>query len=90
MIIDGLPAPDVDIDGPLVICSASLSTTLITWAALNWVVYSGTVHTGDKILCCQNDGSRASQVKQLFTLTTWAVSAASADEILRQIVGVTN
>ncbi len=70
----------------LLLCSASPSTTLITWAALELVVYSGTVHTGDKTFVIKNDGSRAmSQVKQLFTLTTFTIrSAARLTQVILQ------
>ena len=68
MIIDGLPAPDVDIDGPLAMQFVTIDHSDYLGRIGIGRVYSGTVHTGDKILVVKNDGSRAmSQVKQLFT-----------------------
>ena len=68
MIIDGLPAPDVDIDGPLAMQCVTIDHSDYLGRIGMGRVYSGTVHTGDKILVVKNDGSRAmSQVKQLFT-----------------------
>lgn len=68
MIIDGLPAPDVDIDGPLAMQCVTIDHSDYLGRIGIGRVYSGTVHTGDKILVVKNDGSRAmSQVKQLFT-----------------------
>ena len=68
MIIDGLPAPDVDIDGPLAMQCVTIDHSDYLGRIGIGRVYSGTVHTGDKILVVKNDGSRAmSLVKQLFT-----------------------
>ena len=68
MIIDGLPAPDVDIDGPLAMQCVTIDHSDYLGRIGIGRVYSGTVHTGDKILVVKNHGSRAmSQVKQLFT-----------------------
>ena len=68
MIIDGLPAPDVDIDGPLAMQCVTIDHSDYLGRIGIGRVYSGTIHTGDKILVVKNDGSRAmSQVKQLFT-----------------------
>jgi len=68
MIIDGLPAPDVDIDGPLAMQCVTIDHSDYLGRIGIGRVYSGAVHTGDKILVVKNDGSRAmSQVKQLFT-----------------------
>ena len=68
MIIDGLPAPDVDTDGPLAMQCVTIDHSDYLGRIGIGRVYSGTVHTGDKILVVKNDGSRAmSQVKQLFT-----------------------
>ncbi len=68
MIIDGLPAPEVDVDGPLAMQCVTIDHSDYLGRIGIGRVYSGTVHTGDKILVVKNDGSRAmSQVKQLFT-----------------------
>ena len=93
MIIDGLPAPDVDIDGPLAIQCVTIDHSDYLGRIGIGRVYSGTVHTGDKILVVKNDGSRAmSQVKQLFTfdyLGRKECSEVDAGDIAA-IVGVDN
>ena len=68
MIVEGLPAPDVDIEGPLAMQCVTIDHSEYVGRIGIVRVYSGTIHTGDKILVVKNDGSRAmSQVKQLFT-----------------------
>ncbi len=93
MIIDGLPAPDVDIDGPLAMQCVTIDPSDYLGRIGIGRVYSGTVHTGDKILVVKNDGSRAmSQVKQLFTfdyLGRKECSEVDAGDIAA-IVGVDN
>ena len=93
MIIDGLPAPDVDIDGPLAMQCVTIDHSDYLGRIGIGRVYSGTVHTGDKILVVKNDGSRAmSQVKQLFTfdyLGRKECSEVNAGDIAA-IVGVDN
>ena len=93
MIIDGLPAPDVDNDGPLAMQCVTIDHSDYLGRIGIGRVYSGTVHTGDKILVVKNDGSRAmSQVKQLFTfdyLGRKECSEVDAGDIAA-IVGVDN
>ena len=93
MIIDGLTAPDVDIDGPLAMQCVTIDHSDYLGRIGIGRVYSGTVHTGDKILVVKNDGSRAmSQVKQLFTfdyLGRKECSEVDAGDIAA-IVGVDN
>ena len=93
MIIDGLPAPDVDIEGPLAMQCVTIDHSDYLGRIGIGRVYSGTVHTGDKILVVKNDGSRAmSQVKQLFTfdyLGRKECSEVDAGDIAA-IVGVDN
>ena len=68
MIVDSLPAPDVDPDGPLAMQCVTIDHSDYVGRIGIGRVYSGTIHDGDKILVVKNDGSRAmSQVKQLFT-----------------------
>ena len=68
MIIEGLPAPDVNIEGPLAMQCVTIDHSDYVGRIGIGRVYSGTIHTGDKILVVKNDGSRAmGQVKQLFT-----------------------
>ena len=68
MIVDALPAPDVDVDGPLAMQCVTVDHSDYGGRIGIGRIYSGTIHAGDKILVVKNDGSRAmSQVKQLFT-----------------------
>ena len=68
MIVDDLPAPDVDPDGPLALQCVTIDHSEYVGRIGIGRIYSGTIHDGDKILVVKNDGSRAmSQVKQLFT-----------------------
>ena len=68
MIVDALPAPDVDPDGPLAMQCVTIDHSDYLGRIGIGRVYSGTIHDGDKILVVKNDGSRAmSQVKKLFT-----------------------
>ncbi|KRO02244.1 GTP-binding protein TypA BipA [Lancefieldella rimae] len=68
MIVEGLPAPEVDIEGPLAMQCVTIDHSDYVGRIGIGRVYSGTIHTGDKILVVKNDGSRAmGQVKQLFT-----------------------
>ena len=68
MIVDDMPAPDVDPDGPLAMQCVTIDHSDYVGRIGIGRVYSGTIHDGDKILVVKNDGSRAmSQVKQLYT-----------------------
>ncbi|WP_314944914.1 translational GTPase TypA [Olsenella uli] len=68
MIVDSLPAPDVDLDGPLAMQCVTIDHSDYVGRIGIGRIYSGSIHTGDRILVVKNDGSRAmSQVKQLFT-----------------------
>ena len=68
MIVDGLPAPEVDPSGPLAMQCVTVDHSSYVGRIGIGRVYSGTIHQGDKILVVKNDGSRAmGQVKQLFT-----------------------
>ena len=68
MIVNDLPAPDVDPDGPLAMQCVTIDHSSYVGRTGIGRVYSGTIHDGDKILVVKNDGSRAmSQVKQLYT-----------------------
>lgn len=68
MIVEGLPAPEVNIEGPLAMQCVTVDHSDYVGRIGIGRVYSGTIHTGDKILVVKNDGSRAmGQVKQLFT-----------------------
>ncbi len=68
MIVDAMPAPDVDPDGPLAMQCVTIDHSDYVGRIGVGRVYSGTIHANDKILVVKNDGSRAmAQVKQLFT-----------------------
>ncbi len=68
MIVEELPAPEVDIDGPLAMQCVTIDHSEYVGRIGIGRIYSGTIHNGDKILVVKNDGSRAmAQVKQLFT-----------------------
>lgn len=68
MVVDGLPAPEADPDGPLAMQCVTVDHSSYVGRIGIGRIYSGTIHDADKILVVKNDGSRAmSQVKQLFT-----------------------
>ena len=68
MIVNALPAPDVDVDGPLAMQCVTVDHSSYVGRIGIGRVFSGTIHQGEKILVVKNDGSRAmGQVKQLFT-----------------------
>ena len=68
MIVDGLPAPDADPEGPLAMqCMTVDHSTYVGRIGIGRV-FSGTIHAGERILVVKNDGtSQVAQVKQLFT-----------------------
>ena len=67
MIVEALPAPDVDVDGPLAMQCMTVDHSSYVGRIGIGRVFSGTIHQGDKILVVKNDGSRAmGQVKRLF------------------------
>ena len=68
MIVDDMPAPDVNPDGPLALQCVTIDHSDYVGRIGIGRIYSGTIHDGDKILVVKNDGSRANAtVKQLFT-----------------------
>ncbi len=68
MIVDCLPAPDCDPDGPLAMQCVTIDHSSYVGRIGIGRVYSGTIHAGEQILVVKNDGSRAmAQAKQLFT-----------------------
>ena len=68
MIIEGIPAPDVDPEAPLAMQCVTVDHSSYVGRIGIGRVWSGTIHQGDKILVVKNDGSRSTcQVKQLFT-----------------------
>ena len=68
MIVDELPAPDVDVDGPLAMQCVTIDHSNFVGRIGIGRVFSGTSHQGDSILVVKNGGERSrATVKQLFT-----------------------
>ena len=68
MILDDMPAPEVDSDGPLAMQCVTIDHSEYVGRIGIGRVYSGSVHTGDTILVVKNDGSESTAtVRQLFT-----------------------
>ncbi len=68
MIVNDLPAPEVDADGPLAMQCVTIDHSNFVGRIGIGRVYSGVIHTGDKILVVKNDGEqKTATVKQLFT-----------------------
>ena len=93
MIVNDMPAPDVDVEGPLAMQCVTIDHSNFVGRIGIGRVYSGTIHTGDQILVVKNDGERkVSTVKQLFTfdyLGRTECSEVSAGD-LAAVVGVDN
>ncbi|WP_102338062.1 translational GTPase TypA [Collinsella provencensis] len=93
MIIEDLPAPDVDIDGPLAMQCVTIDHSNFVGRIGIGRVYSGTIHTGDQILVVKNDGERkTATVKQLFTFDYLGRTECSQVEAgdIAAVVGVDN
>ena len=68
MIIDDMPAPEVDETAPLAMQCVTIDHSNFVGRIGIGRVYSGTIRQGDQILVVKNDGSSATAtVKQLFT-----------------------
>lgn len=68
MVVDELPAPDVDVDGPLAMQCVTIDHSNFVGRIGIGRVFSGTIHQGDSILVVKNGGERSTAtVKQLFT-----------------------
>ena len=91
MILDDMPAPDVDVDGPLAMQCVTVDHSSYVGRIGIGRVFSGSLHNGDTILVVKNDGERATAtVKQLFTfdyLGRTECSEVSAGDI-GAVVGV--
>ena len=86
MIIDAMPAPDVDTDGPLAMQVVTIDHSDYVGRIGVGRVYSGTIHQNDRILVVKNDGSRAmAQVKQLFTFDY--LGRKECDEVVAGDIG---
>ncbi len=91
-IVEHIPAPDVDIDGPLAmqICTVDHSDYLGRIGTGR--IFSGSIHQGDHVLVLKNDGSQRYEttIKQLFTFEALGreeADSAPAGDIVA-IVGV--
>lgn len=93
MIVNDMPAPDVDVEGPLAMQCVTIDHSNFVGRIGIGRVYSGTIHTGDQILVVKNDGERKTvTVKQLFTfdyLGRTECSEVGAGD-LAAVVGVDN
>ena len=68
MILDDMPAPEVDPDGPLAMQCVTIDHSEYVGRIGIGRVYSGSIHTGDTILIVKNDGTQSTAtVRQLFT-----------------------
>ncbi|MGZ6580236.1 MAG: GTP-binding protein, partial [Gaiellaceae bacterium] len=67
-IVDHIPAPDVDVDGPVAMQVCTIDYSSFVGRIGIGRVFSGTIHNGERILVVKNDGSRyQANVKDLFT-----------------------
>ena len=68
MILDDMPAPEVDSDGPLAMQCVTIDHSEYVGRIGIGRVYSGSIHTGDTLLVVKNDGTQSTAtVRQLFT-----------------------
>ena len=67
-IIESIPPPDVDVDGPVAMQVCTIDYSSFVGRIGIGRVFSGTLHNGERILVVKNDGSRyQANVKDLFT-----------------------
>ena len=90
-ILDYIPAPDVDPEGPIALQVCQVDYSNYVGRIGVGRVFSGTLHAGDRIEVIKNDGTRFSaQIKQLFTFEALghveAAEAAAGD--IAAVVGV--
>ena len=68
MIVEGIPAPEVDLEAPLAMQCVTVDHSSYVGRIGIGRIYSGTIHAGQQILVVKNDGSSSTaKVKQLFT-----------------------
>ena len=68
MIVDELPAPEVDPEGPVAMQVVTVDHSSYVGRIGIGRVWSGALHAGERILVQKNDGTtKSAQVKQLFT-----------------------
>ena len=86
MIVDSLPAPNVEPGGPLAMQCVTVDHSTYVGRIGIGRVYSGTIHAGERILVVKNDGSRAmAQVKQLYTFDY--LGRKECDEVVAGDIG---
>ncbi len=67
-IIEHIPAPDVDVEGPVAMQVCTIDYSSFVGRIGIGRVFSGTLHNGERILVVKNDGSRyQANIKDLFT-----------------------
>ncbi len=67
-IIDHIPAPDVDAEGPMAMQVCTIDYSNFVGRIGIGRIFSGTIHSGERILIIKNDGSRyQANVKELYT-----------------------
>jgi GTP-binding protein len=90
-IIDRVPAPDCDPDGPVAMQVCTIDYSSFVGRIGIGRIFSGTMNSGEKILVVKNDGSRyLAAVKQLFTFEGMGrqeATSAHAGDIVA-VVGV--
>lgn len=68
MIVDGMPAPEVEPEAPLAMQVVNVDHSQFVGRIGVGRIYAGTIHTGDTIAVIKNNGNMSnSTVKQLFT-----------------------
>ena len=68
MIVQAMPAPDADPEGPLAMQCVTVDHSSYVGRIGIGRIFSGTIHAGEQIMVVKNDGSRSmAKVKQLFT-----------------------
>lgn len=90
-ILEHIPAPDVDVDGPVAMQVCQIDYSNYVGRIGVGRIFSGTLHQGERIMVIKNDGRRFNAtVKQLFTFESLGrqeATAAHAGDIVA-VVGV--
>ncbi len=91
MIVNDMPAPDVDVDAPLAMQVVNVDHSTFVGRIGVGRIYSGTIHNGDQIAVIKNDGAMSTTtVRKLYTfdyLGRKECDAAQAGDICA-VVGV--
>lgn len=90
-ILEHIPAPDVDVDGPVAMQVCQIDYSNYVGRIGVGRIFSGTLHQGERIMVIKNDGRRFNAtVKQLFTFESLGrqeATSAHAGDIVA-VVGV--